>query len=620
MIAPNDWMDYMKKDSKTKRTRTVSLCMIVKNEEAYLKQCLHSVKGIIDEIILVDTGSNDHTLSIAEKFGAKIYSYEWNDSFADARNFSISKATCDWILFLDADEIFDQSYQREFINLINDAAFDGYLFTIYNYTGKMEDKEYSIHHAFRLMQNRKGYHFTGAIHEQIVSADKEVTILPFDVTTIVIHHYGYLNQVIKQKGKRSRNIPLIEEQLREQPDNAFYLFNLANEYLAQQNLPKALELYYQSKENLKDLQAFTTYLYYRMIICCTLLKKYEEAITLADEILLKYPNFTDIVYCRGIAEYNLHRYTVAIDSFNLCIEMGPSPILLNFLPGCHSYKPNLMKADIYRRLNDYVRAITCLTEAYQQNHSLKNILYDIGAMLNRKYTDKQEVASKLEVYFDDLKQPQNLLLYIDILITEQLYTIADTYMVQLFDKDSYPYEQSYLKGKLQFYQKEYDAAYESFLLSITQRRKEHFLQNIRKESLKYLFIIALLRKPEQLDYVLHLIKQERDDNFRKVYWDIYNQYKEITNSHLTETDNPNEILPIILDFLDQLLITKEFDLFEKYVYLLNKVESNMVLVELGRLYERNGYPDMARKTMIKSLRDLNVIDVAALDFLASIYG
>ena len=82
----------------------ISLCMLTKNEEKTLARAINSVKDAVDEIIIVDTGSKDKTKQIAETFTNKIYDFEWNDNFADARNFSISKATKEWILVFDADE------------------------------------------------------------------------------------------------------------------------------------------------------------------------------------------------------------------------------------------------------------------------------------------------------------------------------------------------------------------------------------------------------------------------------------------------------------------------------------------------------------------------------------
>ena len=88
--------------------QTLSLCMIVKNEEANLGRCLESVKGVADEIIIVDTGSTDRTVEIARQHGAKIVSHQWDDDFAVARNVSLRAATSDWILVLDADEALDE--------------------------------------------------------------------------------------------------------------------------------------------------------------------------------------------------------------------------------------------------------------------------------------------------------------------------------------------------------------------------------------------------------------------------------------------------------------------------------------------------------------------------------
>jgi len=112
---------------------TLSLCMIVKNEEHFLEQCLNSVKDLVDEIIIVDTGSTDRTKEIAKKFNAKIFDFEWIDDFSKARNESLKNATGDWILVLDADEtISSQNHQRIKDAIQSEAA--GFLLVHQNYT------------------------------------------------------------------------------------------------------------------------------------------------------------------------------------------------------------------------------------------------------------------------------------------------------------------------------------------------------------------------------------------------------------------------------------------------------------------------------------------------------
>lgn len=97
--------------------KTISLCMIVKNEEKVLERCLSSICSIVDEIIIVDTGSTDHTKEIAKKFTTNIYDFAWIDDFSAARNYSFSKATKDFILWLDADDVLLEIDQKKLTNL-----------------------------------------------------------------------------------------------------------------------------------------------------------------------------------------------------------------------------------------------------------------------------------------------------------------------------------------------------------------------------------------------------------------------------------------------------------------------------------------------------------------------
>jgi glycosyltransferase involved in cell wall biosynthesis len=96
---------------------SISLCMIVKNEEAVIGRCLDSVQGIADEINIVDTGSVDKTKDIAARYTDRIFDFEWTDDFAAARNFSFQQATTDYILWLDADDVFTENDQEILLDL-----------------------------------------------------------------------------------------------------------------------------------------------------------------------------------------------------------------------------------------------------------------------------------------------------------------------------------------------------------------------------------------------------------------------------------------------------------------------------------------------------------------------
>src|SRR3989338_5293163 len=109
--------------------QTISLCMIAKDEEKYLEQCLSSVKGLVDEIIIIDTGSKDKTKEIAKKFNAKIFDFKWVDDFSAARNESLKQAAKDWILVLDADEVIEEKDLGKIKNIVeNQEDFAGFQF------------------------------------------------------------------------------------------------------------------------------------------------------------------------------------------------------------------------------------------------------------------------------------------------------------------------------------------------------------------------------------------------------------------------------------------------------------------------------------------------------------
>ena len=112
--------------------KTVTLSMIVKNEEEMLEACLESVAGFVDEIIVVDTGSTDRTVEIALEKGARVEHFEWCDDFSAAREYSKSLATCDYVLVLDADECMLQSEAEAFRHYLNTEEFDVCFITLFN--------------------------------------------------------------------------------------------------------------------------------------------------------------------------------------------------------------------------------------------------------------------------------------------------------------------------------------------------------------------------------------------------------------------------------------------------------------------------------------------------------
>lgn len=147
----------------------LSLCMIVKNEEEYLERCLESVKHVVDEMVIVDTGSTDKTKAICRQYAARIYDFTWTESFAEARNFGIAKAKGDWILWLDADEKLKLANTAEFKRTLALTEKDIWLIPLINYYGEFppDPNRAYLFASHRLFRNGKGFVFVGNIHEHL---------------------------------------------------------------------------------------------------------------------------------------------------------------------------------------------------------------------------------------------------------------------------------------------------------------------------------------------------------------------------------------------------------------------------------------------------------------------
>ena len=236
---------------KTLKNRaTICACLIVKDEEELLPTCLESIRDWIDDIIVVDTGSTDRTVEIAKSYGAKVYFQEWEGSFSKARNFSLSKATCDWILYIDADE----EFVRDDLPLLRQAIAQDKcrLVSVNIYNVKKETGECSSSLVFnRIFRSDAGFHFEGIVHNQLVYDDDEKVLN----TNIRLKHYGYNLSPEKMKKKTKRSRTLLEQQLEKNPDFAFAHFNLAQLLLgvSPEDDPRVYELIIQHAKRTLEL-------------------------------------------------------------------------------------------------------------------------------------------------------------------------------------------------------------------------------------------------------------------------------------------------------------------------------------------------------------------------------
>jgi len=151
---------------------TISACMIVKNEEELLPQCLESIKDYVDEIIIVDTGSTDRTVEIAKSYGAKVYHHPWEDDFSKHRNQSVSYAKCDWIFQIDADEVLEIGSGEVMREVVKNDTVDSYFVVIKSIFN--QGIGMASHNTVRLFHNGRAIHYEGRVHNRIVGNKKNL--------------------------------------------------------------------------------------------------------------------------------------------------------------------------------------------------------------------------------------------------------------------------------------------------------------------------------------------------------------------------------------------------------------------------------------------------------------
>lgn len=326
----------------------ISLCMIVKNEEDVLARCLNSVQGIADEIIIVDTGSDDHTKEIAKQFTDNVLDFQWCDDFSAARNFSFFPATKDYILWLDADDVFLPEDRKRLIELKKSLSPDTSVVMMKYHTAFHEDGSPSFtYYRERLLKNHAGFQWKGAVHEAISPSG---IILYSDIA--VTHQKSHPTDP-------DRNLRIFEHLLNQgkklQPREQFYYARELYYHAKYQHAIKEFEQFLSSKqgwiENIIEACHQEAYCYYAL-----------NEDTKALESLLKTLQY-DLPRAEICCDIGKHfvdrsRYETAVFWYRTALSLPRNDNSGAFIsPDCYGYLPSIMLCVCYDHLGDRKQAI-----------------------------------------------------------------------------------------------------------------------------------------------------------------------------------------------------------------------------------------------------------------------
>lgn len=298
----------------------ISICIIGKNEEKNINKCLSSIPKDTFEIIYVDTGSTDATTEIARKYTSNIFHFDWIDDFSAARNYSISKSTNDWILVLDCDESITFVDTLEIKNLISKNIDSVGVLYRNNITNEKDGGNQSFDLVKRLF-NKKYFHYTGTIHEQVTSFktgyDTETFSIPLEIL-----HTGYVGSKEDLQGKAKRNIVLLEKELEKDPASPYLLFQMGQSYYFIEDYEQAVQYFataLQYDVNPKFEYVKLMIVSYGYALAYT--NRISDAIIICEEVHSYFDKYADFMFLCGYLYMKNGPWEQAVEHFKLCATL-----------------------------------------------------------------------------------------------------------------------------------------------------------------------------------------------------------------------------------------------------------------------------------------------------------
>ncbi len=357
---------------------TITLCMIVKNEEANLEDCLRPIAHLFDEIVIVDTGSTDRTREIAHQFTDIVPDFPWCDDFSAARNESLRYAQGDWIFWLDADDRIPDHQVKKLAQLLKGLGHAKHAYrmtTVCRSQYECDGVKYLSH--FRLFRRDPRLQWQGRVHEQI---RPEFRDLGFEVRThpLRIEHGGYADGPLNLK-KAQRDIRLLRLDFATDPEDPGTILHLAMAYARVSNYPEARNhLQTLIQRETPRQQEWLSRAYEILIEISLKMGDLKGALAVSERAMVAFPFEISLLYMRAQVLFE-------IDEFNTCADLLqhirklPSPRAFHGGTGqIQSKWVPILLADCWRHLGKYKQAIELLERAIVKHSNEVRMLYALG--------------------------------------------------------------------------------------------------------------------------------------------------------------------------------------------------------------------------------------------------
>lgn len=325
----------------------VSVCMIAKNEDNHIEECLKRLRPCRLEIIVVDTGSVDRTVEMAHKYADRVFHFAWCDDFSSARNFSIQQAANDWVLIIDCDEYLENVNLAQLEDAISRHKDAVGMITRNNPYTVMGTRSIMSEQIGRLF-NRNYCRFEGTVHEQVRTIQGE-TPETFQIP-LTFYHEGYVSESDKRM-RATRNLEMLLRDLAVKGPSPYIYFQLGQNYISLNDMEKAAHYYKLGLDlNADPNSDFAQNMAETYGYCLMDLAKYDTAMSLRD----KYDQLShraDFVYLMGMLYMKKGDTGKAIEEFKKATTLTAYS-----RTGVNSYRANFHIGDIYENMGDMEQA------------------------------------------------------------------------------------------------------------------------------------------------------------------------------------------------------------------------------------------------------------------------
>lgn len=583
--------------------KRLSVCMIVKDEEELLPRCLESLQGLADEIIVVDTGSNDSTKEIVLRYTDHLYDFPWSNDFAAARNESLRHATGTWILVIDADEylsIEDHDKWREFLDLEKPIPHVAYTLPIINFTGDKEyDDEITTSPVTRLFPNFSEIYFERPIHEQLTRGlQGELLLKKLDLN---IYHTGYQILRVTEKNKHERNM-LILSQMKDNDEMSEYdWFTLGNQYRYAKEDEQALMCYEKALQGASPNVVWYSHCLLGLITLHYKQNHLNKSWALTEQKLSKYQGFSEYHAIKAIHFETLGFFEEAEASYLKAIEIAEQRAALNqdiwLIDPMYSFDmPVQQLIEIYFRMNNNQQAIYWISMVLNKNKRNPKLILKLLEWL--KHNESVDaVIQFLNQNYDEKDEMDQQLLY------RVALALGDSELINAYKTGStFSHLSLSDSARLSIINQDKEAwkrlAYQSFL---------HKNDNEFYAWTQVIVGAFIWNDPSSLMEIRNHIIDESNSKLNGLLLDYFNSDKLLAQSLLEEFAEP------LFNIAKQLFLLQKFELFDRFI---NDFQTPALINQLANYFYSINTMDLAMNyySILLSNQQLNFASLENLAF------